>query len=121
MIQEAYISFETAKLLKEKGFDVPCCNCYDDNQILNNYILPRIWNTEEAWLSAPTHQMVLAMLREQKIFIEVGVSVTLNGKYEYTFRILGKACKNLYYCDRHFDTFEEATEEAIKYVFENLI
>lgn len=121
MIQEAYVSFETAKLLKEKGFDIPCCHYYENNQFINSSLLPGIWNIEEDLLSAPTHQMVLACLRTQKIFIEVGVSVTLNGEYEYSFRIFGKACKILYSCDRFFDTFEEATEDAIKYTFENLI
>ena len=28
MITEDYVSFETAKLLKEKGFDEPCYQCY---------------------------------------------------------------------------------------------
>jgi len=28
MITEDYVSFETAKLLKEKGFDIPCDNYY---------------------------------------------------------------------------------------------
>ena len=26
MIEESYVSFDTAKLLKEAGFDVPCFN-----------------------------------------------------------------------------------------------
>ena len=29
MIEESYVSFETARLLKEAGFDVPCDNYYD--------------------------------------------------------------------------------------------
>ena len=36
MIKEAYVSFEVAKLLKEKGFDTHCDRgwniyCYDEN------------------------------------------------------------------------------------------
>jgi len=27
-IKEDYVSFETAKILKEKGFDVPCIACW---------------------------------------------------------------------------------------------
>lgn len=30
MITESYVSFETAKLLKEAGFDVPCEHWYDE-------------------------------------------------------------------------------------------
>ena len=29
MIEECFVSFETARLLKEAGFDVPCDNYYD--------------------------------------------------------------------------------------------
>ena len=87
MIQEAYVNFEIAKLLKEKGFDVPCCNCYGDNQIINNYLVPRIWNKEEDLLSAPTYQMVLAWLRAQGIHIDIITSFDLNGKDHYSYTI----------------------------------
>ena len=35
MTKESYVSFETAKLLKEAGFDIPCVSIYiqDDNNI----------------------------------------------------------------------------------------
>ena len=71
-ITEDYVSFETAKLLKEKGFDEPCWNYYYDSK-LEHYFRP-VKNNE--WplnrVSAPTHQMVLKWLREvHGIFISI--------------------------------------------------
>ena len=37
MIQEDYVSFETAKLLKEKGFDGECFAAYNGNGKLYKY------------------------------------------------------------------------------------
>ena len=31
IITEDYVSYEVAKLLKEKGFDEPCYTCYIDD------------------------------------------------------------------------------------------
>ena len=30
MIEESYVSFDTARMLKEAGFDVPCFNQYTE-------------------------------------------------------------------------------------------
>lgn len=69
MIEESYVSFEVAKLLKEKGFDERCRQYYyKDNLIhsrsgvcneeLNNYK-----EVGEGW-SAPTLQMAIKWLEE---------------------------------------------------------
>ena len=38
MITEDYVSFETAKLLKEKGFDEPCQYFYDNKKPKSGYL-----------------------------------------------------------------------------------
>ena len=71
--------------------------------------------------------MVVKWLREKyKIFIEIGVSIDLNGKYHYGFRLLNSICKNILepkdLVKMGFkDTYEEACEASIKYTLENLI
>ena len=83
MIEEAYVSFEVAKLLKEKGFDIPCQKVWTDNKQLlwsvcfmegnsfvNNEDIPLVLNYEkwsdvkDAYL-APTQQMAMRWLREK--------------------------------------------------------
>lgn len=137
MIKESYCSFEVSKLLKEKGFDEKCSH-YWQNEI-SEYSIPKEiykWtdnafaNTEindSERFSAPTHQMVLKWLREvHKIFIEPFVSIDLNGKYHYSFRLLNSICKDilepkdLVRIDFK-DTYEEVIEVAIEYTLENLI
>lgn len=64
MIEERYVNFETAKLLKEKGFDGEWTDIYVENpDSTNRAIYPKI-----------TQQMALAWLREiHHIHIEVSV------------------------------------------------
>ena len=111
-ITEDYVSFETAKLLKEKGMDISCFNHYVQKN--NND------GTSEA-VTVCTLQMAMKWLREvHNIFIEISVSIDLNGNYHYHYFILDKECK--YVRKEYTDwDYEEAAEEAIKYCLENLI
>lgn len=142
MITEDYVSFEVAKLLKEKGFNEPCWNCYYDSE-LEHYFRP-VKNNE--WplnrVSVPTHQMALKWLREvHNIVIEINTDdymTTTDGKlkvsYSYTIwtfiRHLGETgLIDARYDDRAFwqenvkvgQSYEEAVEAALKYALENLI
>ena len=86
MITEAYVSFEVAKLLKEKGFNEPTWTRYeDDNEVIfgDKYD----WNNSPmGQISAPTHQMAVAWLREEKnILIYVYPVIDLPVKNNYTF------------------------------------
>ena len=121
MIKEAYCSFEVSKLLKEKGFNERSSASYDSKgQLQEGY---GYWNKTPIWYAAPTHQFAMSWLREQhKIFIEIGVSIDLNGNYHFSYRILDKECKYVIKVCTDFDwTYEDAVEAAIKYSLENLI
>ena len=39
MIKESYVSFEIAKLLKEKGFDEHCSHAYINNWCMKSCVL----------------------------------------------------------------------------------
>ena len=72
MIKEDYVSFETAKLLKEKGFDESTSMVYmsyGDLCKLNRYDSIRNSNYNDITknyfeYTAPTHQMAMKWLRE---------------------------------------------------------
>ena len=61
MIQEAYCSFEVARLLKEKGFNIPIWTRYENS---NNDVIfgdKYNWNNSPmGQISVPTHQMAMA-------------------------------------------------------------
>ena len=133
MIEEAYVSFEVAKLLKEKGFNEKCRGGYhsefDNND--NPIVMLEEWMAQpynndfvdEGFLcSAPTHQMAMAWLREvHKIFIELYVDKAPNFE-DIVFRpeVWDKGLNSVWR-DDGFTTYEEAVEASLKYSLENLI
>lgn len=132
MAQEDYCSYEVAKLLKEKGFDVPCLAHWfigtDRNFSISN--TPQNWNeikTDLDWLSCPTHQMTMKWLRETYgIFISIK---PYDSYYEdkYEFSIYKKQNTVIFEWevldieDSLFDGYENTVEVAIKYCLKNLI
>lgn len=123
MIKEAYVSFEVAKLLKEKGFDYDgVCNHY--YKASNNTLLlkPTDRNIDTTYYSAPTHQMALAWLREKGYCIEPYVTA-----YRYGFTI-SKIPTGSHVSDNEdcypnykFENYEVALEAALKYLLKYLI
>ena len=121
MITEDYVSFETAKLLKEKGFDVYVSQFYnaEDGYFSEKEALWN-WNIGNYRYSAPTLQMAMKWLREVHK-IEVRVIYDNNKSSWYgacnpmseSQILLGFGCKS--------KSYEKACEAAIKYCLENLI
>ena len=73
MITEDYVSYEVAKLLKEKGFDEACRAYYDKDGEFN-----WVWNCGcsrndefSEVSSCPTHQMAMKWLREKGVDISI--------------------------------------------------
>lgn len=71
MITEDYVSFETAKLLKDKGFDAECDYLYVNGELVRTQGFACNWNNGETIFadyknecSAPTLQMAIKWLRE---------------------------------------------------------
>ena len=126
MITEDYVSFEIAKLLKEKGFDEGCSFVVN---AISKGVMPVSWPTtnsdiedEKANLIAlPTIQMAMKWLRETyhlHILFEISDPSQINPKYY--FIVWDTSKQNSYLVDL-FDSYEEACEEAIKYCLENLV
>ena len=126
MIEEAYVSFEAAKLLKEKGFDWRCFGYYVDDEP-DDVKYSSLCEDNSIWearcCSAPTFQMAMKWLREVHN-IHFLFDPYLNEDYNVRYSIIvvfGTNVVNpIYKTDGDF-TYEEACEAAIKYCLENLI
>ena len=123
-MEEDYVSLETAKLLKEKGFNVPICTYYftvNNNEL--NFAFESNWNnTWEHAYSAPTLWDAMKWLRNYHhlhIIPEISDPSQLNPKYYVV--IWDTTPKRKSYILDLFDSYEEACEEGIKYCLENLI
>ena len=141
-MKEDYVSFETAKLLKEKGFVQECDyatswyakqyyknSCVGEwfegeHQIIEDiddkynisYLLEK-----DVFIPAPTLQMAMKWLREvHNICISVDVKIG-GGKYYVCISSTENGLSHDVLEFKVWDTFEEACEVAIKYCLENLI
>ena len=125
MIQEAYCSYEIAKLLKEKGFDAFCDTGWDKNLYDKEHArgFSIGFDKKENWISRPTHQMAMAWLREKGIDVNIFLSyISIEfGKKEkhYSFEIISDNTDYDEYS--YYATYEDAVEAALKYALENLI
>ena len=118
-ITETLVSFETAKLLKEKGFAVKCCNWYDQTQGLNPFdgIRGAMVYLKEA--DAPTQQLSIDWLRINfNIHIAI-TSIDNSGLIQWKY-FISDAGANIGHSER-FKSIEICKEEAIKYCLTNLI
>ena len=123
MITEDYVSFETAKLLKEKGFDEECKKYYNLKLLSNLYygcgtVRNRDLKDEDDCI-APTLQMAMKWLREMH---HLHITVFSSSQESWMYRITKphEALTDGAYGE-DFDSYEEACEEAIKYCLENLV
>lgn len=129
MIKEDYVSFEIAKLLKERGFDEICMTAYET--ITNKH------EVEECSISSwgklgqvkrPTLQMTMKWLREvHHYYIQVMLDSWACGGHLGYYVVIQKTDSNFEMMlqdkvDKVFyETPEEAAEDAIKYILEDLI
>ena len=128
-ITEDYVSYETAKLLKGKGFNEECFALYNPDGILIQCGI-RLNNTQvgrvEGSYSAPTLQMVMKWLRlKHNLSVEVyrtacgyiGCIVAIPSGTDIKF--LEEDGDDL--SSGTYTKWEYACEAAIKYCLENLI
>ena len=135
MITEDYVSFETAKLLKEKGFKIP----YDSFRgVYINGIFKRLnpggaygYNLGDEIVDVCSLQMAMKWLREvHGLHIEIRITnhsiSNLVDVIKYYWIVFGAEnakwkTESTVYTVKAFDKYEEAAEASIKYCLENLI
>ena len=123
MITEDYVSFETAKLLKEKGFDEECFAAYNGNGKLYKFD-EEVDDNTPYWSDAPTLQMAMKWLRDVHNIHVVPKYDFYGG--DYTGRIYDGRRETASERDDYIaivgnSTYEQAADAAIKYCLENLI
>lgn len=127
MIKEAYVSPEVAKLLKEKGFNVPIWTRYDDEEDKEVIFGDKYnWNNSPmGQISAPTHQMAIKWLREVHNILLFILPGQENGKLVYLVEVwTWNEEEDIYestYAPMPRKEPEQNIEAALKYVLENLI
>lgn len=125
MITEDYVRFETAKLLKEKGFDEDIDSWYDENGKMffqHKYDINRDWRVRanQKVYECPTLQMAMKWLREvHGFFIHIDVIREASCWLADIQDIKGDV--GVYPVGNEFPNYEEACEGAVKYCLENLI
>tara|TARA_R110002153_G_scaffold13130_5_gene49083 strand:+ start:1510 stop:1917 length:408 start_codon:yes stop_codon:yes gene_type:complete len=128
-MKDRLIEFETAKLAKEKGFDIPTIKAYKDYgkcsiksvpvfpmEMLNyNNINTNYWN-----ISAPTQSLLQRWLRE-KHNIHIPVNWVYKKSYDtdvdwyYNVKGIGLISNNLIDLDEtKFNTYEDALEKGLQ-------
>lgn len=125
-ITEDYVSFETAKLLKEKGFDEFSSIMYKENgEICVNPKSVVYWRLKY-WYPCLTLQMAMKWLREKyNIYISIQPDFPSDKDYKmcwcWSASILHENCISTKWNQCYIETYEQACEAAIKYCLENLI
>ena len=122
MITEDYVSFETAKLLKEKGFDE--ATFYDYNERGTRWFEEVLVNhNSQGGVACPTLQMAMKWLRKvHEIFISPNISFLYPIRYYCEIFCYGDNLKiQQDVTTETFESPEEACEASIKYCLENLI
>lgn len=137
-MKEAYVSFEVAKLLKEKGFGWECCNHFycrkEDGKVIERWVQFPADRNSDRWInkyaeyvSAPTQQMACRWLREEKgihIMVSTGMNVCSKPMRFYHANLAQMEEDKTIYgdpIDVDFDIYEDAVEAALEYCLTNLI
>ena len=142
MIKEDHVSYDTANVLRDKGFNEICTAYYHLGSPGTVYKSdPYTWNTymQSRWfVSAPTLQMVMKWLREVHgifITIEIKGDPRLESFIYYQWSVAKYSGCQIERIDNGLHTpedywlaeaeedekYEYAAEAAIKYCLENLI
>lgn len=117
-ITEDYVSFETAKLLREKGFNEPCRAVYEE-KILRIKLCDYLNSDLSSYVCAPTLQMAMKWLREvHNIDIIIFHEKLPNDCY---WARIERHPFTEFQQESEYKTYEEAVEAALKYTLENLI
>ena len=117
MIEESYVSLETARLLKEAGFDVPCDNYYDKDGFFRGDFKAYMCPTQALaarWLRE-THgihvssEIIVCPMDECVCWKEVGKRISW-GYYIIPVERDEPIIEN----DEEYKTYEEALEAGLK-------
>jgi len=126
-ISEDYVSFETAKLLKEKGFNECCYVKYKYVKEFDKYLQTTEYvdtDFKKYYYPCPTLQMAIKWLRKEHNLCIVPLPVVTDDDgeggclWKYT---ISMKLKVLFDSGNLYESPEIALDDAIKHCSENLI
>ena len=122
MIEEQFVSFDTAKLLKEAGFDEVCSWAY---YRAYNWCLIHERNSKLClgYYSRPTQALAARWLREAHHYAVCVWYSAEDEKWFYAYGNLDNMMFNEEYSisDLIYDSYEQALEAGISFTLKNLI
>ena len=124
MIEESYVSFDTAKMLKEAGFDVPTSTHYSNSGEVWQSSAPEDYNDDKSCkaCSRPTQALAARWLREAYHY---AVCVWFSKDHEKWFYAHGNMdnivfdtdyCISEYIYDSYEEGLEAGLQEAVKLI-----
>lgn len=115
MIEESYVSFETARMLKEAGFDVSCTSQYTDNGFGWDNLSRVNYNSCESLFSRPTQALAARWLRE---VYNVAIYSFYDTDMEQWFYVVDAITKNpvinVFQSGSEYDDYESAFEDGLR-------
>ena len=124
MIHDEIVTYEVAKLAKEKGFRERCIeHYYDDTKDLYRSSNPQCYNFGGNTSDAPTQSLLQRWLRVEKGYYVYPFFDNESRRWTWVCRELtgDKWIQLLDFEERYFDTYELALEDALKYALEILV
>lgn len=112
MIHDELVTYEVAKLAREKGFNVPTDFCYEQNGCL----------VRCGSIAAPTQSLLQRWLREERGYYVYPFFD--NDELKWTFVIREKTGERwipLVGETPYFNDYEKVMEAGLKYALENLV
>lgn len=132
-MNEQYVTFETAKLLKEKGFDWGCCSYWcvfpNGDRVHTDYgnFANHNGNETDKFVSRPTQALACRWLREE-YYIDILPLVRHVNKFagelpikEYSYRIYDSEGSVRISSRDWFRAYEKSVEAALEYALKNVI
>lgn len=117
MIEESYVSFDTAKLLKEAGFDVPTSTHYSNSGEVWQSSAPEDCNDDKSCkaCSRPTQALAARWLRE---VYNVAIYSLYDDDMEQWFYVVDAFTKNPvingFQSGSEYDDYESAFEDGLR-------
>ena len=117
-MKDQLITFETAKLAKEKGFEIGLHKGYfekkEDEWVVYETAI-RLFNTQSDSFEAPTQSLLQKWLREKhKIHAFAHPLEDLNSFLSIVDVMTPSSFERLYISDNEYNNFENALERSLK-------
>ena len=115
MIEDQFVSFDTARMLKKAGFDVPCTSQYTEGKCIWNVGYPYNFNQDEFGYSRPTQSLAARWLRE---VYNVAIYSLYDDDMEQWFYVVDAFTKNPvingFQSGSEYDDYESAFEDGLR-------